>query len=180
MRRGPFVREEVFVLAALSRSPLGLRSARSVARRCGVAPTTAAKALASLEEQGLVRECVERVIEGEVTDLPVWRLDWRSPAWRAIATAIAAVELPAPAAAPRRQRSVPSRLAHLFWNEDTSRLDVERHGVMIADRILRSGDAEAIAWAGSAIQPADLRRVRGLRNTPPRVVALGDALAGGR
>jgi hypothetical protein len=173
-------RQEILVLAALSRSPLGLRSARSVARRTSLTPTTAARALASLGERGLVGASVERVVEGEVTDIEVWRVSWQSPGWRAIARSIAAVVLPAPTARPRRQRTVPSRFAHLFWNEDTGRLDVERDGVMIADRILRSADAEAIAWAAGAISAASLRRVRELRNIPPRVAALADALAGER
>jgi len=51
---------------------------------------------------------------------------------------------------------------------------------LIAERILGSCDAEAIAWAGGAIAPSSLGRVRGLRNISPRVAALADALAGDR
>ena len=171
-------REEIFVLAALSRSPLGLRSARSVARRASIAPGTATKALDSLSRRGLVRERMQQVVEGSVTDIGVWTLSWRSSEWKTLATPMSSVLLPAPAAAAPAQRSVPSRFAHLFWNEDTAQLDVERNGTMIAERILGSGDAEAIAWVRAAIAPSHLRRVRGLRNIPPRVVALADALAG--
>ncbi len=180
LRHGDLTREEVFVLTALSRSPLGLRSARSVARRAAIAPATASKALESLSGQGLVQERTERVVEGEVVDIKIWNLSWRSPLWRALAPVIARVVLPSPRQPAPRQRSVPSRFAHLFWNEDTAHLDVERDGTMIAERILRSNDAEAIAWAGGAIPPASLRKVRGLRNIPPRVADLADALAGGR
>ncbi len=168
------------MLAALSRSPLGLRSARSVARRASVTPTTAVRALASLAERALVQERVERLVEGEVADLAVWRVNWRSPEWRKVATAVGAVVLPEGQARPRRQRSVPSRFAHLFWNEDTSQLDVERDGVTIAERILGSSDAEAISWAAAAVPPACLRRVKDLRNVAPEVAALADALAGSR
>ncbi|MGH9224739.1 MAG: hypothetical protein ACRD2W_13405 [Acidimicrobiales bacterium] len=178
--RDRVTRGEAFVLAALSRSPLGLRSARSVARRAAIAPSTATKALSVLKDAGLVREQTERVVEGRVTDIVVWSINWRSPEWKALARAVSAVVLPAAKTRPRKQRTVPSRFAHVFWNVDTSRLDVERDGVMIADRILRSSDAEAIAWAGAAIPPASLRRVKGLRNVPPRVAALADALAGER
>lgn len=180
LRGGPISREEVFVLAALSRSPLGLRSARSVARRASIAPATAVKALGSLLTKGLVQERPQQVVEGGVTDINVWTLCWRAPGWKAVAPIVARVVLPAPGKRAPRQRSVPSRFAHLFWNEDTAQLDVDRNGTMIAERILGSGDAEAIAWAGSAISPSSLRRVRGMRNIPPRVVALADALAGDR
>lgn len=173
-------REEVFVLAALSRSPLGLRSARSVARRASIAPATAVRALASLADRGLARERRQRVVEGKVTDIDVWVLNWRAPEWRALSTMVARVVLPAPAAPARSQRSVPSRFAHLFWNEDTTELDVVRDGTMIAERILGSSDAEAIAWASGAIPASSLRRVRGLRNVAPQVAALADALAGNR
>ena len=105
-------------------------------------------------------------------------MSWRAPEWKTLATRMASVLLPATAAATPAQRSVPSRFAHLFWNEDTAQLDVERNGTMIAERILGSGDAEAIAWVRAAIAPSHLRRVRGLRNISPRVAALADALAG--
>jgi len=127
-----------------------------------------------------VSESAERVVEGEVVDIEVWSLNWRSPEWRGIAGSVAGVVLPVAAARAPSQRSVPSRFAHLFWNEDIGQLDVKRDGVMIADRILRSADAEAIAWAAGAIPAASLRRVRGLRNIPPRVTALADALASDR
>lgn len=180
LRASDLSREEVLVLAALSRSPLGLRSARAVSRRASVAPATATKTLDSLAQRGLVHERKQRVVEGRVTDIDVWTLNWRAPEWRALATTVARVLLPAPVTPMPAQRSVPSRFAHLFWNEDTAQLDVERDGTMIADRVLRSGDAEAIAWAGRAIAPSSLRRVGGLRNVPPRVVALAEALAGDR
>lgn len=180
LRNAGLSREEVFVLAALARSPLGLRSARSVARAASIAPASAAKALASLSEQGLVEERVQRVAEGDVRDIPVWKVAWRSPAWRTLSAAMAEVILAAPRTEPPSQRSVPSRFAHLFWNEDTEKLDVERDGTLIAERILSSYDAQAIAWAARAISPAHLRRVRGLRNVSPRVAGLADALAAGR
>lgn len=173
-------REAVLVLAALSRSPLGLRSARSVARRASIAPATAVKALAALVDRNLVLEQRQLVVEGRVTDVGVWTLNWRASEWRILSTLVAKVVLPTPATQARNQRSVPSRFAHLFWNEDTAALDVTRDGTMIAERILGSGDAEAIAWAGGAIAPWSLRRVGGLRNIPPRVAALAEALAGER
>ena len=180
LRKRGFSREEVFVLAALSRSPLGLRSARAVARRASIAPATATKALDALSRRGLVRKGSQQVVEGGVTDIDVWTLNWRAPEWKTLAAMVPRVRLPAPEAAAPAQRSVPSRFAHLFWNEVTAQLDIERDGTMIAERILRSGDAEAISWVARAVAPSHLRRVRGLRNIPSRVAALADALAGGR
>jgi len=173
-------REEVFVLAALTRSPLGLRSARSVARAASIAPASAAKALASLSEQGLVEERVQRVAEGGVRDILVWKVARGGAAWRKLSAAMTEVILADPKTEPPSQASVPSRFAHLFWNEDTGKLDVERDGTLIAERILSSYDAQAIAWAARAISPAHLRRVSGLRNISPRVAGLADALAAGR
>src|SRR5215469_1819732 len=43
---------ETSVLAALARSPLGLTSARAVARKAGLSPTAASHALARLDQQG--------------------------------------------------------------------------------------------------------------------------------
>src|SRR5690606_17040874 len=46
---------ELRVLAALSRAPLGLPSARGVASRAGLSPTSASRALRALEARQLVR-----------------------------------------------------------------------------------------------------------------------------
>ena len=46
---------EVRALAVLSRAPLGLVSARALAARADISPTTASRALRSLEKRGLVR-----------------------------------------------------------------------------------------------------------------------------
>jgi DNA-binding transcriptional regulator YhcF (GntR family) len=43
------------VLAALVHSARGLASVRAVARRAGVSPTAASRALSALEAEGLVR-----------------------------------------------------------------------------------------------------------------------------
>lgn len=180
LRNRGLTREALFVLAALSRSPLGLRSARSVSRRAAIAPATAAAVLTSLAGRALVRQRRQRVVEGDVTDIDVWTLNWRSPEWRAIAPGVAEVVLPEASSRAPKRRSVPSRFAHLFWNEDTAQLNVERDGTLIADRILQSADAEAIAWVGHAIPPAKLRRVRQLRRVPPDVAALAGSLAADR
>lgn len=49
-------RNEVVVLAELSRRPFGLISSRAVARACGLSPATAAKAIRGLVSVGLVVE----------------------------------------------------------------------------------------------------------------------------
>jgi hypothetical protein len=159
-------REQVLVLAVLARRPLGVRSARVVARAAGISPTTAGTALRHLEEAGYVTHTTVRTVEGRVVDLPVWSIGWRSERWWEVASLVEAAILPAhPSRPSRRPRKVPSRLWHLFWDTDPSTLDPDGHGVYIADRILRSTDNEALAWLATAVSPEALRsaaRRRGL------------------
>ena len=158
-------REDLFVLAALSRRPLGLRSSRSVARSSSVSPVTAASSLGRLQALGIVRHTVKRVVEGEVVEAPVWEVDWASPRWREIRSVVRRVILPYRAISLPTPRRVPRRLHHLFWNADPWALDVERDADYLAARILASDDAEANAWMAthlSADAIARAGRMRGL------------------
>jgi excisionase family DNA binding protein len=176
-------REDVLVLTALGRRPLGLRSSRAVARAAGVSPTTAGRALRRLAERGYVTRDTVRVTEGDVRDVPVWSVRWTSPEWLGAAATVGQTALPVdpePAGhrmAPTRRR-VPSRLAHLLWNEDLATLDVERHAAMLADRILRSEDPEAHVWMMERLPPSAILRATRSRNLDPRRASLGRLLAG--
>jgi MarR family len=173
-------REDVLVLAALGRRPLGLRSARAVARTAGVSPTTAGRSLRRLVEQGYVARETVRVAEGEVRDVAVWTVRWAGPAWLRVAGTIGQTELPASTAEPRQARGgLPPRLAHLFWNEDLGALDPERHAGLVADRILRSDDPEAHAWMLQRLPPRAILQATGTRNLDPRRARLGRLLAHG-
>jgi excisionase family DNA binding protein len=175
-------REDVLVLAALSRRPRGLRSVRAVARAAGVSPTTATGALARLASSGHVAREQRRVTEGHVKDLRVWTVRWASRQWLAVAATVGAAVLPARQAhdrAPsaRRGRRVPRRLAHVFWNQDLHQLDVDRDAVLIADRILRSDDLEAHAWLLRTLPEQAILAATRTRNQDPRHARLGELLA---
>jgi excisionase family DNA binding protein len=175
-------REDVLVLAALGRRPLGLRSGRAVARAAGVSPTAAGRALRRLAERGYVTRETARVTEGEVRDVPVWTVRWTGPAWLEAAAAVGQATLPVEGA-PRRprlapsRRQIPSRLAHLLWNEDLAALDVEKDAVLLADRILRSEDPEAHVWMVEHLPASAIIRATRTRNLDRRRASLGRLLA---
>lgn len=178
-------REDMQVLAALSRRPRGLRSVRAVARASGLSPTTAGRALARLAEKGYVARKKVRATEGRVLDVTVWVIRWASAEWLAVAAAVGSVVLPEkagkadrPVSARPRGRRVPSRLAHLFWNEDLALLDVDRDAVLLASRILRSDDPEAHAWMMRALPRAAILRAARARSLDPRRARFGQLLAG--
>lgn len=165
-------RTEVLVLAALARSPLGLRSERAVARAASVSPTAAGRALKVLLDGGIVR-CDQRTLaEGRAVSATVWRID-AGPAWYAIADQVGTTTLPAPCRAPTAT-GVPRRFWHLFWNADPAALDIERDGAVIAVRILLGDDLEALAWACTHLPPDALRHAAGNRGADDRIRSLVD------
>lgn len=168
-------REEAFVLAALSRRPLGLGSARAVARAAGTSPTTASRALDTLRRRGYVTRRSLVVAEGRATRAAVWTVRWGSPRWLGVAADIGRCVLPE--TEHRRRDRVPRRLAHLFWNVDIRELDPVRDGRYIADRILRDGDAQGLAWLAANIAPKQIAAAARGRGMDPRRAALGRALA---
>ena len=175
-----FRASDLRVLAALARRPFGLRSARAVARQAGLSPTAASRTLRRLAERGLVAHTIEPVAEGTVRDAGAWRIRWRSPGWPDLAVEVAGVELPAPPRRVRRSGRVAARLAHVFWNEDLRALDIDRHGVLIAGRILRSEDPEALAWMASVVPAEAIRSAAAGRGLDRRRARLGEVLAAAR
>ncbi len=170
---------EIKVLAALARAPLGLTSARTVAERAGVSPTTASRALESLRSQELVRVRVCTLPAGRARTMRLISLDYGSPRWQQIAGTVARVRL---RTRPHRasNRSVPPRLGHLFWNTAPSQLDVERAGGYIARRLLTVGDPEGLAWGATNLSGEDWRHAAHTRGVSPqrRALALNYAAAG--
>jgi DNA-binding Lrp family transcriptional regulator len=170
-------RQEVLALAALGRRPFGLRSARALARAAGLSPTAAARALEHLAAAGYVERQTVRVVEGRVRDVSVWMVRWTSPQWLAVAAVVSTAILPEPSRTEPPPRRVPARLAHVFWNEDLARLDIERDAVLIAARILQSDDPEALAWMTRALPHAAIERASRSRGMDPRRARLGRLLA---
>lgn len=157
------------VLAALARAPLGLVSARAVAARAGVAPTSASVALGALAARGLVhREPVE-LVSGRAT---VWRADPLATGMGGLAPSLRRIRPPR-ASRGRPARRIPRDLVHLFWGGDPRRIELPRDGAFVARRLLESPDTEAIAWGRAHLNRtawARAARLRGLA-TPEHALA---------
>ena len=155
---------EVRVLAALESAPFGLVSLRAVARRAAVSPTTASKIVRALEQEGIaVRVRRGVAAPGRVIQADVVYADTRSPLWEDLSPALSRVR-PARRTA-RRDRVVPSRLRHLFWNTARSQLRVSTSGSYIAQRLLTTKSLEGISWGARNLAPTDwatAARARGL------------------
>ncbi|HUF99827.1 MAG TPA: hypothetical protein VMM60_16995 [Ilumatobacter sp.] len=173
----PGTREEAFVLAALSRRPLGLRSTRAVARAARVSPTTAALAVDKLMGVGLIAVETIRIVEGKAVDADVFVVDKNSEAWRRLSAMVRAVILPADKTEPSAASRVPQRLWHHFWNAQPVAIKLPDDERYVASRLLQSGDPQAIAWAvsnlsGSAIESvAELRGLTEAERATIRVLA---------
>ena len=169
-------RSELVVLAALRSAPFGLRSARAVARRAALSPTSAARALESLEGQGLVFRDESMVAAGRAKGR---RMASKHPSFALV------VAGPRPRRRPEtRARAglhwdlrVPARLRHLFWNTAESQLDVRRAGPYVARRLLREMDLQGLAWGAQALAPQDWQRAAQARGLDPKTRRLALNLA---
>jgi DNA-binding transcriptional regulator YhcF (GntR family) len=171
-----FTRVELQVLTALGRSPLGLISVRAVARRAGLSPTAASRALSALGKRGLVRRERRFVAAGRAREFDVFRLAFASRYWQEIAPTVAHVRLPE-ARYTRSDRQVPRRLRHLFWNTAPEQLDTEQAGGYIARRLLTTGDLEGIAWGAENLSRGDWQKAAASRGLDPSRRALARNLA---
>jgi DNA-binding MarR family transcriptional regulator len=171
-------RSETLSLAALRSAPFGLVSARAVARRSGLSPTSSARALSSLLEQGLITRTYEMVAAGRAREMRIWRANPTHPRWPALEPVLDLVE-PPEHTEPRAKR-VPARLRHLFWNTADSQLDVGHGGPYIARRLLQTMDIQGLAWGVQALQPEDWERGSRARGLDPKVRQLALNLAAAR
>lgn len=171
---------EVKALAALSRSPLGVCSARKLARRAGLSPTAAARAFTSLAEKGLSRREQTTVAAGRARPMELLHAQRCSPRWPALAPQLRQVQPPRRPSAPTGR--VPPALRHLFWNTAPAQLDVDHAGPYLARRLLRTMSPEGLAWGARALRPGDWReaaQARGL-DAADRALAANLAAAGDR
>jgi hypothetical protein len=171
-------RSEVMVLAALRKAPLGLVSARAVARRSTLSPTAARRALEGLLEAGLVTRSEEVVAAGTAKEMVVWRANVGHPRWREISPGLQRVELPGRTTSSDCQRRradtrVPGHLRHLFWNTAPGQLDVDSSGPYIARRLLRTMDIQGLAWGAATLRAEDWRAALSARGLDPEVRQLG-------
>lgn len=170
-------RVEVQVLAALARAPLGLTSRRAVARRAGLSPTAATRALSALEQRRLVGRERELIVLGRAREVEVYRANVLAPEWRELAPLLALVRAPRQHRTAHRSRRVPIELRHLFWNTAPSQLDIERSGGYIARRLIQTGDLEGLAWGAEQLSADDWRHAAGTRGLDPELRALARNLA---
>jgi DNA-binding MarR family transcriptional regulator len=168
-------RPETKALAALRRAPLGLVSTRAVARRSGLSPTAASRALDSLRDKGLAMQKSEVIAAGRARPARVWYANVTSPRWRKLDPYLDRVVPPAQSLpAPGR---VPERLRHLFWNTAESQLEVDRAGAYIARRLLRTMDLQGLAWGARVLPAQAWRRAAGARGLDPSTRQLACNLA---
>jgi DNA-binding Lrp family transcriptional regulator len=137
----------------LSRAPLGLISARAVARRAGISPTAAGQALGELRRSGLVRGRSMTVAPGRAREVELLEPSWDARWWPLAAATLSKV--PSPQGPVTSADRVPERLRHLFWNTAPEQLDVQRAGGSIARRLLRTGDLEGLALGAAHLRARD-------------------------
>jgi DNA-binding transcriptional ArsR family regulator len=165
-------RVETRMLAALSRSSRGGASVREAARRAGVSPTAAARALARLTSEGLIAQTPMMLAQGHAVEATVYQVLFGSPRWLALAR----VRLPARREGPHARR-VPPHLQHLFWNAAPAQLDVANPAPFIARRLITSFDPDGLA-RGTANLPASAREhAAATRGLEPAQRALAHNLA---
>jgi DNA-binding MarR family transcriptional regulator len=162
---------EAFVLAVLARAPRGITSRRAIARRAGVSPTTASRAVDQLEARGLVARRTELVAHGSAHEVEVLRADRRSASWPLVAQ-VSAQTVPRRVAEPTPAR-VPNELLHVFWNTHWNQLQLDGAAGYVARRIASSSDLDALAWASRHLDSdawAHAARTRGLSPRRRRLV----------
>lgn len=166
-RSSRMTREAILVAKAISAAPLGLRSARQVARLTGVSPTTATRVLHDLEARGLVTQRRRTVASGTAVERREW-VPLKLAAWPAPLLAdMKAATLPEP---PVRDlpMSIPPRFAHLFWNVDVRTLALPKDAAFVASRLLSAPDPIATAWAATMLPREAVDRAVSTRGFPPR------------
>jgi hypothetical protein len=168
-------RSEALVLAALRSAPLGLVSMRAVARRSGLSPTTAARALKTLASSGLVERTHEVIAAGRAREVTLWQANVTHSRWAELDAALDGVERP-DQPGPAKDR-VPRYLHHLFWNTAESQLDPAEAGAYIARRLLQEMDIQGLAWGAQVLKPEDWRRGAKARGLDPKVRRLAHNLA---
>lgn len=172
---GSLSRVELQALAAIASAPRGLLSARAVARRADLSPTAAARAVESLERDGLVARERVMIALGRAHEAEIIRARPESEAWASVADSVAAVRLPA--ARSRAARRVPAELRHLFWNTAPGQLDLDHGGGYIARRLIQTGDIDGLAWGAEHLKPSDWQHAAQTRGLDPDMRALAENLA---
>lgn len=171
-------RERLRVLTALSRRPLGVRSARALARAASVSPTVASRILNEMVQEGLVTVTPTTLAEGKAIIADVYTLNRQHAQWRLLAKPVRQVRLPVPAS-PAPAKVVPIRLRHHFWNANSSALKIPENASYVAGRLVPSRDPEAVAWALAHLDSASIQKVARSRGISPSERGWVQVVAGG-
>jgi len=169
-------RMDVQVLAALSRSPRGVSSVREAARRAGVSPTAAGRALTRLVAKGLVTGTPMMIARGQASEVTVYQVRFGSDEWLALAPVVAKVQLPDRTDGSRAKR-VPPHLLHLFWNTAPAQLDVATSAPYIARRLIMTFDPDGLAWGTVNLPASAWEHAAATRGLEPARRALAHNLA---
>jgi DNA-binding Lrp family transcriptional regulator len=164
------------VLAALSRSPRGVSSVREAARRAGVSPTAAGRALERLTARGIVARMPMMLARGHASEVTVYQVRFGSEEWLALAPVIAKIRLPERASR-RRAKRVPPHLLHLFWNSAPGQLDVATSAPYIARRLITTFDPDGLAWGTANLPASAWEHAAATRGLEPAQRALAHNLA---
>lgn len=155
-------REAILVLAAIAREPLGAVSARAIATKAGVSPTTASKIVQKLSREGLIEQRSRMEARGTAQLVTRWHLtsfrDWPPE----VADAVKKARLPKPKYTVARGR-LPSRFHHLFWSVDPNKLRLPDDAEYVAHRMLTSDSFEAIRWAITSLPKSAIDRALAIR-----------------
>jgi predicted transcriptional regulator len=167
---GGLTSTQVQVLAALRQAPFGLASVRAVARRAGVSPSGASRALEALEEKRLVYREETTIAAGHARRATIYHANPLAPGWNEIEPCLRKTRLKE--GHERRDAVVPYRLRHLFWNASPEQLVLADAGPYIARRILTRFDLDGLSWGARNLKPSDWRRASEARGLDERTRAL--------
>jgi DNA-binding MarR family transcriptional regulator len=168
--------EEARVLKALSSAPFGVVSARSLARRAHVSPTTATRTLESLKAKKLARTEERMIAQGSAKRASLIHADRDTDAWRSVRRQLQSVVLPE--TVEERAERVPRELQHLFWNTSKKQMSVADDGGYIARRLLERNDYNALAWGARNLSRADWKHAARARGVDAATRAMAENLAG--
>lgn len=170
-------REQVLILAALIRSPLGLASARAAATKSGISPTVASRVLQKLEKDGLAERKSRTEARGRAMNVTRWHARSEGEWPQAIRHAARSATLPTPVR-PAIPEHLPRRFQHLFWNTDPNALSLPEDAAFVAHRMLTSDGAEAMLWALQHLPPEAIRNAVSVRGVDARTKSLARLVAG--
>lgn len=167
-RYGHLTRPDMLVLAAVLHSHVGVTSAREVARRTRLSPSTASASLDALTQAGLVETRTRMEARGNATEVTRWHPagigQWSDDLRRAVHS----VHFPDPAPRPAPTR-VPRTLFHLFWSHPhPERLRLPADADYVAARLIDSGEYDPMRWALANLPGDSIRHAVARRGTPAR------------